>query len=59
MRLMASAQDVVDNETHNLINSNAMHVRVCDLLHDTNMAVSHQAIFFGDPTAMLGVRKQI
>jgi len=37
-----------DIDARNFINTEAMHKRIFDLIHDSNMAASHQRIYMGD-----------
>ena len=36
-----------------------MHNKICDLIHDSNMAASYQRIYFGDKISQNIVRDQI
>ena len=48
-----------DGETRQSINLTGKHAKICDLIHDSNMAASHQALFFGNPSVQRRVREQI
>jgi len=36
-----------------------MHIKIYDLIHDSNMAASYQRIYFGDNLSQKNVRSQI
>lgn len=48
LRLMSEVTEGIDADTKNIINATAMHSKICDLIHDSNMSASYQSIFFGD-----------
>jgi len=41
LRLMSEASVGIDSDTKNSINAAAMHIKICDLIHDSNMAASY------------------
>lgn len=59
LRLMSEVSDSIDADTKNIINATAMHPKICDLIHDSNMSASYQFIHFGDKRPQREVRSQI
>ena len=41
LRLMSEVTDGIDSDTKNIINATAMHPKICDLIHDSNMSASY------------------
>lgn len=39
--LMSEITDGIDADTKNIINATAMHSKICDLIHDSNMSASY------------------
>ena len=56
---MSEVTDGIDSDTKNIINATAMHPKICDLIHDSNMSASYQNIYFGDKGQQKIVRGQI
>jgi hypothetical protein len=59
LRLMSEVSDRIDADTKNIINATAMHPKICDLIHDSNMSASYQTLYFGDSRQQRTVRAQI
>jgi len=59
LRLMSEVTDGIDSETKSIINAQAMHPKICDLIHESNMSASYQLIYFGDKGLVKVVREQI
>lgn len=58
LKILSEAENV-DSETQKFITSSSMHIKICDLIHQSNMAASHQRIFFCDKQSQEVVRDQI
>jgi len=56
---MSQASTGIDADTKNSINATAMHMKICDLIHESNMAASYQQLYFGDQRSQRIVRDQI
>jgi len=56
---MSEVSDSIDADTRSIINATAMHPKICDLIHDSNMSASYQFIHFGDKRPQREVRSQI
>ena len=56
---MSEVTGGIDADTKNIINATAMHPKICDLIHDSNMSASYMNIYFGDTHQQKVIREQI